>query len=305
MDPDYPLERVEYMLRDSGAKLLLTKKNKSFAQNAFASDIIEVDGIPANIPGLLPVGYPLSSADRLACIIYTSGSTGKPKGVQLSHASLADYVQTFIGYFKPDENDAMLHQSSIAFDTSAEEIFSSLCSGMRMVIAKEGGKNVEELWNAINKEKISIISTTPLVINELNKKINNDTSLRIVISGGEELKPSYVDQLVLHTDVYNTYGPTEATVCATYHHVKSANDAACLGKPIANRKIYLLNENLELSPIGDMGEICIAGNGIAEGYLNLPELTAQKFIDSPFAKNEKIFRTGDIGRWSMEGTLHF
>ncbi|MGB8192528.1 MAG: amino acid adenylation domain-containing protein, partial [Chitinophagaceae bacterium] len=305
IDPDYPLERVEYMLRDSGAKLLLTKGNNFCSQNTFGLDIIEVDSIATSFPELSITRNSLSTADKLACIIYTSGSTGRPKGVKLSHASLAGYVQTFIGYFNAGEKDTMLHHSSIAFDIAIEEIFSSVCSGMRMVIAKAGGKDIEELWNIINKEKVSIISATPLLINELNKKISSDNSLRIVISGGEELKPSYVSRLVLHTHVYNTYGPTETTVCATYHPVTSVNDAACLGKPIANKKIYLLSANLELLPIGETGEICIAGNGIAEGYLNLPELTAEKFIENPFVKNEKLFRTGDMGRWSPEGNLYF
>jgi amino acid adenylation domain-containing protein len=289
IDPDLPAGRIRYMLNDSAARLVISDQWGGYeftetASSDFATDVRNSD---------------------TAYIMYTSGSTGKPKGVCVSHGALADYTRTFTRYFDISDKDTIVQQSSLSFDTAVEEIFPALCSGARIHILKEGGRDIGGLLTAIRQQGITILSTTPLVISELNDLLEEPCDLRAIISGGDILRSAYVDRLLRFVPVYNTYGPTEATVCALFNRVENPDQAELLGKPIDNKKVYILDEGGLPVPVGLTGELCIAGVGLADGYLNNATETSRKFITNPFNAAERLYRTGDLGRWLPNGLIGF
>ena len=289
IDIDYPQERIDFIKKDSKCKFIIDDNT------LLSSEIFTFSKSKTNT---------VINTENVSYIIYTSGSTGVPKGVLIQHESLADYVQTFVNYFEVDAFDVILSQATIAFDTSIEEIFPILTVGGTLVIAKNN-KDFHSVFTLCEKHKISLLSTNPYAIQYLNANVDNyDLNLKTVISGGDILKPEYIDNLYQYLKVYNTYGPTEATVCATYHKVDSLSNAIPIGKPITNKKVYILQGD-SLTPIGISGELCIGGKGLAKGYLNNEELSDQKFIKNPFVQDEKIYRTGDLAKWTHDGSVEF
>ncbi len=312
LDTEYPDGRLGYMIKDSGLELLLVSAD----QKERVQKILEAEGL-AEAVILISLdearqksdssenpNYQINEED-LAYVIYTSGSTGRPKGVEISHQSLLDYVYTFTDYFELSSQDVVIQQSSISFDTAVEEIYPILGVGGRLVLSESGGRDVEQLQELIAREEVTILSSTPLVIQGLNGKLAEASSLRVLISGGDELKASYIDQLPAGLKVYNTYGPTESTVCATYQEVTDLDQVNRIGKPIANRSVYILNEQLQLQPVGLIGELYLGGSGLAKGYLHRPQLSAERFINNPHDDSERIYRTGDLGYWNADGSISF
>lgn len=304
IDPDLPDLRCEKMIADSRMKVLLTDDEHVNRLSGLAQRIHFVN-VGDYYYELADSPVYTGTPDDLAYVIYTSGSTGQPKGVMIPHRSLAGYVQQFIAYFAVTGSDIVIQQTSIAFDTVVEEVFPALCVGGKVVIAPEGGRDIHELISLIKQHNATILSATPLLLNEVNKYAGEVTkSLRTVISGGDVLHASDIDRFFGQADVYNTYGPSETTVCAAYNHITSLSDAGVIGKPLRNRQVYILDDNRQLMPAGKTGEICIAG-GLARGYLHQPELTSDKFIDDPFHPGRKIYCTGDIGYINSRGDLVF
>ncbi|WP_430408772.1 amino acid adenylation domain-containing protein [Kordia sp.] len=293
IDPSYPEKRKKYIYTDSDCKLIINDE-------LIAKFRTEKEKYQRTIT-------PTISAEDVAYVIYTSGSTGNPKGVQITHCSLLDYTRTCQEYFNINTTDKLIQQASISFDTSIEEIFPILSSGGALVIQKNNN-DFEGLLQACEQHEITILSTNPFALQYLNQ-IDQEYNFkfRILISGGDILKPNYIDNLWGNIAIYNTYGPTESTVCATYYKVNNLNNTTIpIGKPITNRHVYILEPNsTKLSPIGIPGELCIAGTGLAKNYLNKPELTAEKFIPNPFQKGEKLYRTGDLGKWLPDGNIVF
>ncbi|NOQ72619.1 MAG: amino acid adenylation domain-containing protein [Crocinitomix sp.] len=292
IDKEYPQDRIEFIEKDSECKFCITddflEKFAALSETIQLSDKIDK-----------------AEAESLAYVIYTSGSTGIPKGVPIQHNSLVDYVQTANNRFGLKTNDIQLQQASISFDVSVEEIFTALCFGRTLVIAEQGAKDIDKLITTINQHQVSFLSTTPLVINELNDRSSEFKSLKVMVSGGDELKASHIDKLFGTVKIFNTYGPTEATVCATYYEIKEKEASNIIGKAIANRSVYILNEALQPMPIGVVGQIYIGGIGLTKGYLNRPDLTNEKFIDSPFSNEGKLYATGDMGRYLPSGDIVF
>jgi acyl-coenzyme A synthetase/AMP-(fatty) acid ligase/acyl carrier protein len=239
----------------------------------------------------------------LAYVIYTSGSTGKPKGVMITQESLKDYVVSFKQYFSIQSSDKVIQQSSIAFDTMVEEIFPALISGASVMIVRNGGKDIAALKKCIEDDGATILSTTPMVLETLGKRLQAPGSLRYVISGGETLFPEQITPYFGKVPVVNSYGPSESTVCATYHRIENIEEASIIGKPLNNREVYILSRDLELLPVGIKGEIFIGGKGLSKGYVGNTELTGQKFIDHPFKPGEKLYRTGDWGKYLDDGRI--
>lgn len=293
IDPNNPKERIEYIIKDAACTTLIDaafiEKFNNTKEN-YSNQAIQYN----------------SNLNDVAYIIYTSGSTGKPKGVEIKHASFVDYVITFKNYFKLTTEDSVLQQASLAFDTSIEEIFPILITGGKLVINKDKA-DFKALYTLCQEQKITVLSTNPYALQYLNEHHNSyELSLREVISGGDVLSANHVSNLHGKYNVYNTYGPTESTVCSTYYKVKGGEKNIPIGKPIRNRKIYILDtETTQLTPLGAVGEICISGKGVAKGYLNRPELTTEKFIDNPFKEGEKLYRSGDIGKWLPDGNIVF
>jgi amino acid adenylation domain-containing protein len=306
LDPEYPVGRCQHIASDSGMKYLLTdrdttEKIKDVFEQGFLIDMDDEHFSRNNLPD--PVCTTI--LHDLAYVIYTSGSTGQPKGVMIEHASLTGYVQQFSDYFRIRSTDVVLQQASVAFDTIVEEIFPALCKSASVVIAAQGGRDITAILELISSHKVTVLSTTPLVLNEINGQADNRiNSLRLLISGGDVLHPFHIDQLFQRIAVYNTYGPSETTVCATYHRVRDLDDAGMIGRPIAGRNIYITDENGDVLPWGRAGEICIEG-GLARGYLNQPQLTIEKFVPHPFDKAKLVYRTGDLGRFAENGELIF
>lgn len=306
IDPEYPTTRVEYIASDAGLTLLITdvsNSNKTEGCDMACSiyDEYEAQEVSLSTANLGDIG----SFQDLCYVCYTSGSTGVPKGVMVEHHSVIDYVLTFTDYFSLDHEDIVIQQSSLSFDTSVEEIFPILYAGGKLCILSEGGRNIQGIIDAVNIEKATVLTTTPLVINELNSRAAElERFPRVLISGGDELKRSYMNKLIHEVALYNTYGPTECTVCASFALVDSLDQAKVIGRPIANHKIYLVNEENDAVEQGEIGEIYIAGPGVARGYLNRELETAASFISNPFEES-LVYKTGDLARWNEENMLEF
>ncbi|MGE7621662.1 amino acid adenylation domain-containing protein [Viridibacillus sp. NPDC096237] len=240
-----------------------------------------------------------------AYILFTSGTTGTPKGVVVSHGNLSHYAQVCKSYFGLNPTTKVLQQATYAFDIFVEEVFPTLLAGGTVVLfLREEAMSFEALTKSIIDAEITMISCTPLMVKELAQQ-NALEHVEIIISGGDVLKPEYVTSLLQQGKrVYNTYGPTEGTVCATYHAVRADETEKAsfpIGKPIPNVQVYILIEDI-LAGIGVTGEICIGGLGVATGYFKNKKLTEEKFIDNPFGEG-KLYRSGDMGYYTAEGEI--
>lgn len=306
IDPEYPADRIAYVSHDSGIRVLLADQASVPESGLDFPGAVLAETVAEEV-----AAFPLSNPDRLALphhlayVIYTSGSTGKPKGVMIEHSALLDYVLTFTQYFSLSASDVVIQQASLSFDTAVEEIYPTLCAGARLVVLPEGGRNVAELVRTIEHTQATVLSTSPLVLNELNREAERLSGLRILISGGDALKPGHISELIKRVPVYNTYGPAESTVCVSFHPVKSLDDTAVIGKPIPNRRVYILDESLQMLPVGVPGQLCLGGAGLARGYWNQPQLNREKFVDHPFEPSQRLYLTGDLGQWLEDGSIQF
>jgi amino acid adenylation domain-containing protein len=304
IDPEYPQERIDYMLKDSGAEILL--KANDFTPPAF-NNRPQGTSIPPST--LLPF-YP-SHSSNLAYIIYTSGTTGRPKGVLVEHRNLTTYIQAFEKEFNLREDDVVLQQVSYAFDAFVEELYPILLKGGRLAIPpRQVIKDIHAICDFINRHQVTFITCSPQLLGELDKFPHRLTSLRILISGGDRLKAEYIRNLMGVGEVYNTYGPTESTVCATYYRCDKDQELPSnipIGKPITHYQVYILDKYHNLLPVGVSGELCVAGAGVTRGYLNNPGLTNKKFSLnlSYMSYLSHIYRTGDLARWLQDGNIEF
>ncbi|KFF73913.1 thioester reductase [Chryseobacterium sp. P1-3] len=309
IDPAYPVKRVEYILSDTSAEFIITNhslgeqltksgKTKIFELEQMSS----LDSWSSNDPALKV------NQNALAYTIYTSGSTGKPKGVMITHHTIQHLVTWHNHHFHVDHTSHLSLVAGLAFDISVWEFWSALTSGGTIFIAdNEERTNVSALVDYYRKNRIthgfvpSVLA--PAVVDSTRNY--NDLTLKYLFTGGEKLKPVLTTEL--NYELIDYYGPTECTVYATFKKVKDVNGqyVPSIGKPIANAKAYILNENLEVLPVGAVGELFIGGNILAKGYLNNEELTAAKFIANPFKENEKLYRTGDLARWLPDGDIEF
>jgi amino acid adenylation domain-containing protein len=305
IDPEYPNERIRKIIDDSQLKLVITNLFDQLASINLTTDYVDLIK-EKDLIDFQPIENPRVSIQEnyAAYTIYTSGSTGVPKGVVIEHATLLDYCLTFIEYFSLTNDDRVIQQSSLSFDTSVEEIFPALISGASLIIMPSGGRDVEFMIKSIEINKATVLSTTPLVLNELNNSSNRIDSLRVIISGGDLLLPKQINKLINRFTIYNTYGPTESTVCVTYNKIEDLSETSLIGKPISNREVFITNNEGKLCPLTVSGEICVGGKGLARGYLNNQELTLERFIESDYLK-KRVYRTGDLGRWLPNGKIEF
>ncbi len=314
LDPSYPQERLAYMLSDSAAPLVLTQRSVAGRLPDHDAGIFHLD---ADWPRLaeLPETNPnrdVSDEDP-AYVIYTSGSTGRPKGAMVRHRGLTNYIAWAKREYVGDAQLRFPLFTTLAFDLTVTSIFTPLVSGGSIVVYGEQGPNdAPVLFEVLADNQVDVMKLTPAHLALIKDADLTDTRLRTMILGGEDLKRSLAAEFSARVDgaiaLYNEYGPTETTVGCMIHKFDPETDTAAsvpIGRPIANDRIYLLDENLKPVPTGVVGELCIGGAGVGSGYLNRPELTAEKFVDDPFYPGETLYRTGDIGRWNEQGQIVF
>ncbi|MEL6534712.1 MAG: amino acid adenylation domain-containing protein, partial [Bacteroidota bacterium] len=298
IDPNYPEARIALLLEDSGAEAVITDEEKESPSGLASWSVSEMlsEGVTTT-PKLVDTD--------LAYLLYTSGTTGTPKGVRISRGALQDYVTTFTEYFQITAADKVIQQSSLSFDIFVEEIFPALVTGAMVVIVPTGGQDVGTLAATFRQHQATLLSTTPLVIEALNEQYANLPSLRILISGGDVLRPHQITHFPATVRLFNTYGPTEATVCASYYPIVDRNLASLIGKPLPQHHLYCLLPDGGLAPVGIPGELCIAGAGLAEGYHGREQETYERFVPNPFVPGTKMYRTGDMAQWQEDGTLEY
>ncbi|MBO0454909.1 non-ribosomal peptide synthetase [Candidatus Enterococcus murrayae] len=298
IDRSFPKDRISYIVSNSEAKKVILNKEIDYidgskqllVNNQIIYSYTEINIIP--------------DSESIAYIIYTSGTTGLPKGVQVSYRNLYSYIEAFEKEVEITRNSIVLQQASISFDAFVEEFFPALANGGTVVIAEKSILlNISELSTYVTKNSVNLISCSPLLLNEMNKASTRFETIKTFISGGDLLKNSYYNNLIKDAKVFNSYGPTEATVCATYTELDSQNVSVPIGKPLNNSQVYILNGN-SLAGIGMHGEICITGKGVSKGYINNPSETTQRFVVNPFGEG-MMYRTGDLGYFDANGQIYF
>ncbi|MFC7443125.1 amino acid adenylation domain-containing protein [Laceyella putida] len=296
IDPQYPEERIRYMLDDSGAEIVLTHADVPFApEGQVRIDIGAIDFSQAADADEAQINAP----DDLAYVIYTSGSTGKPKGVMVEHKALVNLATWHNRQFQVTAQDRMTKYAGVGFDASVWEIFPTLLAGATLIIIEDEMRYDIEALNRYMEEQGVTMSFLPTQVAEQFMQRTN-RSLRTLLVGGDRLQ-----RMVPQTyAVINNYGPTENAVVATSYELKP-DQPILIGKPIANNRIYVLNRHQQLQPVGVPGELCISGASLARGYLNRPELTAEKFVANPFDSGTRLYKTGDLVRWLPDGNLEF
>jgi len=311
IDPEYPSDRVSYMLENSNA-LFLISRNYLVSNINFSNKILDIDLILEELKTAKNDNLPsISKPDDLSYIIYTSGSTGKPKGVMLKHKSLTNltnYCNNYVEYLKNNSYKTIVSITTVSFDIFIFETLISLQKGLKLVIANEDEQVIPRLLNnLIEKENIQIIQTTPsrmqLLLNNYND-IPELANLKYITLAGEQLPLSLKNDLVnlSNATIYNGYGPSETTVFSTYTDVTNHSQIT-IGKPLDNTQIYILDKNLNPCPIGVSGEIYISGDGVGLGYMSNPELTENNYIDNPFIPNTIMYKTGDLGIFKENGEI--
>ncbi|KEK23217.1 non-ribosomal peptide synthetase [Bacillus gaemokensis] len=317
IDPDYPINRISYMLIDSQSCSLLTTDEFKEKLSDFNENIIDIKQLHLeDIPS-----YPCETTDwptpdcaDLAYLIYTSGSTGNPKGVMVEHRGLSNLIYNTLEEIGLTESSRVLQFASCSFDTSVFEIFPLLCSGGTLILEnRESLLPGKPLADVLRKKKINMVTLTPSVLmklssygeGELNKKMPH---LKIIKSAGEACPFEVADYWSKYCRFINGYGPAESTVWATTGDYAGAIHPD-IGRPLKNITIYILDENQNVVPPGVVGEIYIGGTSLARGYLNRPELTAEKYIQVDFQRADlekrRLYKTGDLARFLPDGKIEY
>ncbi|TRU26494.1 MAG: amino acid adenylation domain-containing protein [Microcystis aeruginosa Ma_SC_T_19800800_S464] len=348
LDPDYPQERLSFMLEDSQVKVLVTQAKLVESIPEHQAQLIcldtEWEKIAQNIPSNPESGV---KPDNLTYIIYTSGSTGKPKGVLVNHSNVVRLFAATDAWYNFNSQDVWSLFHSYAFDFSVWEMWGALLYGGRLVVVPYLiTRSPEAFYQLLCQEKVTILNQTPTAFRQLiqaeeslkgsfplsrgdrSSTTDNDLSLRLVIFGGEALEINSLQPwFQRHGDqcpqLVNMYGITETTVHVTYRPLSMTDldsTASVIGRPIPDLQVYLLDQYLQLVPVGVPGEMYVGGAGVTKGYLNRPELTTERFISSPFEKDEvipptplnkggnepsKLYKTGDLARYLPKGELEY
>ncbi|AMP99120.1 Nonribosomal peptide synthetase [Pedobacter cryoconitis] len=305
VDPAYPEDRIRQIFKDSEVKLVISinEPSTSLALTATILNLSEVSFIDYQDENL---NKDILNTDP-AYLIYTSGSTGTPKGVLIRHGSNINMSLDQIKTFSITETDGVLWFASVSFDASISEIMMAAYSGAKLIIPEEKTiKDVKQFTRFIQTSETTVVTFTPGYLNLIS--VTDLTDLRCIITAGEVISSVKAMEIALTgIDCFNAYGPTEYAVCATIYNFNLLleNSAVPIGKPIANTAVYILDENLQLLPLGARGKIYLAGDGLAIGYYKNESLSAEKFIANPFVPGTRMYDTGDLGLWLPDGNLQF
>jgi amino acid adenylation domain-containing protein/non-ribosomal peptide synthase protein (TIGR01720 family) len=312
LDPEYPRERLAYMLDDSGVKLLLTQAHLReqlpipqgletlvLGESAF-------EGYSDANPGIALDG------ENLAYVIYTSGSTGQPKGAGNRHSALLNRLQWMQEAYGLDASDTVLQKTPFSFDVSVWEFFWPLMTGARLVVAAPGDhRDPARLINLINQQQVTTLHFVPSMLQAFlqDPTVSTCQSLQRIVCSGEALPVDAQQQVFAklpQAGLYNLYGPTEAAIDVTHWTcVDEGRDAVPIGRPIANLGCYILDSNFEPTPVGVLGELYLGGVGLARGYHRRPALTAERFVAHPFIQGERLYRSGDLARYRADGVIEY
>lgn len=321
LDPDYPAQRVSYMLRDAGISVLLTQAHLVGLADGANSEVVFLDRDREEIAQQSREALSRTvSGENLAYIIYTSGSTGGPKGVMVTHANATRLFAATNDQFHFGPNDTWTLFHSYAFDFSVWEIWGALLYGGRLfVVPYLVSRSPQEFYDLLVAEEVTVLNQTPSAFQQLiqvdEQRQLDKLSLRAVIFGGEALNPRSLRSWVARRQhdyprLINMYGITETTVHVTYREIER-NDVESahspIGKPIADLRVGILDRYLQLVPGGVVGEMFVGGAGVSRGYLNRPELTAERFIPDPFSNTSgaRLYRTGDLGRYLAGNEIEY
>ncbi|WP_149094049.1 non-ribosomal peptide synthetase [Paenibacillus terrae] len=304
IDPEYPADRIRYMLEDSGAPIILLQQALA-DRISFGGDIVALDDPQAYAQdgsNLVAVTGP----EQLMYVLYTSGTTGQPKGVMVAHRSVANTVSWFAERYAAYVTHRLILTAEYTFDPSVEQIFGVLLHGGELhCIRRETLLSKQLLLEYITSQEIGLLDIPPVLMREFLANEPKIPCLNTLICGGERLEDSLKEKIVIKGySLHNHYGPTETTIDALAA-VCEPGTAVHLGRPIRHTGAYILNSHKQLQPVGVIGELFISGAGLAKGYLNRPELTAEKFIDHPYAPGQKMYATGDLARWLPDGNVEF
>jgi amino acid adenylation domain-containing protein len=308
LDPDYPLERLSFMLEDAGVEVVLTDRKMEGRLPAFWGQTVCLDVEWESISRRSDV-KPASEVDagNVGYVIYTSGSTGKPKGVMVAHQGLCNLVEAQKEIFGIGEDARVLQFASLSFDASVWEIFGALAAGRSLhLYGRESLMPGADLLRALKEDQITTVTLPPSVLAALGTVELKD--LETIVAAGEACSAEIVEMWAGGRRFLNAYGPTEATVCASVGECKAGgNGSPGIGRPIKNTKLYILDGRVNPTPVGTQGELYIAGAGLARGYLGRPDLTAERFMPNLFSAEAggRLYRTGDVVRYLTDGQIEF
>ncbi|WP_425390980.1 amino acid adenylation domain-containing protein [Ekhidna sp.] len=314
IDPDYPEERIDYLLKDTESALILTQKR-----------LVKSEGLALPEDKVLYIDLAKSyyqteetsdlqgsnTSNDLAYVIYTSGTSGKPKGVMIEHKSVTLFCQSVKDTLSNYPPRHFLQYASIVFDASVMEIFTSLLYGLKLIVVNNQERSDKELLESlVATYSIDTAILPPVLLETLSSQ--KFKSLKNLLVGGEAFSLSLVKQWSSNRSIVNAYGPTETTVCATMHVFNGTETTSLIGKPLFGKKAYVLDTNMIPVPVGVIGELHVGGPGLARGYLNSETLTKRYFVQNPFAvsegkesKNTRLYKTGDLVRWQEDGSLEY
>jgi len=305
-EPSFPTGRIRDMMTEAQVDFILTDR-------AFTA---KLKGFPLRLTDCEICGVETPASERTnpqdpeapAYVLYTSGTTGRPKGVCVTNRNVCHYVRAFANEFHPGAGDVMLQYSVCSFDIFVEEVFTSLLNGAALAIPREEEKaNLAVLMDFVGKQRVTMLSGFPYLLAEMNHLPEIPPSLRLLISGGDVLRGVYVDKLLEKAQVYNTYGPSETTVCASYYRCNGGyvlpDGTYPIGRPVKGTEIRVLDRDGNELPAGETGELCIYGGGVSRGYIGDHDEENKVFVTLPGGGT--MYRSGDLGYTLPDGNLAF
>ena len=309
LDPEYPKERLTFILNDAAVPVLLTQQHLLPELGEHNAKVVFIDDLE-NQNWQLPVTFhPSPNSANLAYVIYTSGSTGKPKGVQIPHRAVVNFLNSMRLTLDLTQQDVFLSVTTITFDIAALEIFGTLTVGACLtLVSRAVATDGTQLLAKLADSNATVMQATPATWRLLLAAGWQGYQPLKMLCGGEALSSDLASKLLKRgTSLWNLYGPTETTIWSTAYKVESDDNSIAIGRPIANTQIYILDSDLQPVPIGIPGELYIGGVGLANGYVNRPDLTGEKFIPNPFLNSysERLYKTGDLARYRSDGNIEY
>lgn len=308
LDPHYPKDRLAYMIADSHMSLVLSQSGLMDGVFSLLQEELQVLLLDKELDVIDQTSGLISRTEStdLAYVMYTSGSTGKPKGVMIPHRALINFLESMKRKPGIDADDRLLAVTTYSFDIAGLELFLPLINGAQCHICDtDTARDARRLKQEIERIKPTIMQATPTTWSMLFQIGWRNTEQVRILCGGEMLPGKLAQQFIdSDSEVWNMYGPTETTIWSTIERV-DAGTGGSIGKPISNTQIYILDGQMKPAPILVPGELCIAGDGLAHGYLNQAALTAEKFVDNPYTPGTKLYKTGDLARWLPNGKIDY